>query len=198
MLDDVHVLRDERVAPILVAPDAPAARNVVRRLNRSANIALKLSGSDAAILPQAGCEIGRVHTPLLDTLLDAGYVPVIAPTAFAVFAERDPQLVADDVASAIASAVGAERALFFHPQGGIIDGDELIESLTAAEALALADRADIAGDVAALLRAAARGVRGGVGAARVLDGALAHAALIDLMTHARTGTTITGGVLFAA
>lgn len=191
-------MRDEHVDPILVAPNGAAARDVVRALNRSANVALKLSGSDAAILPQAGDTIGRVHTPLLETLIGAGYVPVIAPTAFAVFAAQDAAIIADDVAGAIAAAVNADRAIFFHREGGVRKGDALVESLTAAEALALAEQPETNPDVAAMLRAAARGVRSGVSAARIVDAGIAHAAMMELLIAAPIGTTVTGGVLFAA
>ena len=98
----------------------PRAR-VVRTMNRSGDAAVGLSGADAGMIPAAGAEtIGNVDPKLLRTLLDAGYVPVIEPLAFG-FTGNDVAVAADDVAQALASAVGAARAIFFHDQGGVID-----------------------------------------------------------------------------
>jgi acetylglutamate kinase len=199
-IDDLQVLADARVRPILVAPDPSAARDLVRIINRSANIAVALSGSDAAMLPQSGNGLGVVQTRILTTLLDAGYIPVIEPTGFAVFARGDAALAADDVASAVAAAVDAIRAIFFHAAGGVADPatQTLIAELTPAEALALAEDPRVAGDLRAAIRAAAVGVRAGVSAAQILDGRVPHATVIELLTARHVGTQVTGGILFAA
>lgn len=77
LLDDLSFLTDANVRPVIVAPNGEVARVIVRSMNRSKSIAVGLNGSDAALLPQTPNGIGRVHTGLLATLLDAGYIPVI-------------------------------------------------------------------------------------------------------------------------
>lgn len=199
-VDDLQVLVEAQVHPIVVAPNPAAAREVVRTINRSANTAVSLSGSDAAMLPQTPNGIARVHTGILNTLISAGYVPVVEPTAFTVFARDDARVVADDVASAIAAAVEAVRAIFFHRCGGVADPqtERLIEELTPAEALELAADARVASDLRAAIRAAALGVRGGVGAAQIVDGRVPHAAIVELLTARHVGTRVTGSVRFEA
>ncbi len=199
-VDDLRVLLEAHVRPIVVAPGPAAARDLVRIANRSANIAVGLSGSDAAMLPHAPGGIGRVQTGILETLLSAGYVPVVEPTAFTVFADDDALVIADDVASAIATAVEAVRAIFFHHCGGVADPEteKLIDELTPAEALALAADARVAADLRAAIRAAAIGVRGGVGEAQIVDGRVPHAAIVELLTARHVGTRVTGSVRFAA
>lgn len=199
-VDDLQVLIEAAVQPIVVAPTPIAARDIVRTINRSANAAVSLSGSDAAMLPHAPNGIGRVQTGILRTLLAAGYVPVVEPTAFTVFAPDDASVAADDVAGAIATAIEAVRAIFFHCSGGVSDPETatLIEELTPAEALALASDSRVPADLRAAVRAAALGVRGGVPAAQIVDGRVPHAAIVELLTARHVGTQVTGGIYYAA
>jgi acetylglutamate kinase len=200
LIDDLHVLCERAIHPIVVAPNADSARTIVRTINRSANVAVALGGSDAAMLPHTPSGIGRVQTHLLHTLTNAGFIPVVEPTAFAVFSSNDAPVVPDDVAAAIASACEAARAIFFHRAGGVSDPatHKLIEELTPAEALALADDERVAQDLRAAIRAAAIGVRSGISAAQIVDGRVAHAAVIELLTSQHLGTQVTGAILRAA
>jgi acetylglutamate kinase len=200
LIDDLHVLAERSVRPIIVAPNPSSARAIVRTINRSTNVAIALSGSDAALLPRGPQGIGRVQTRILDTLTAAGFIPVVEPTAFAMFDSSDTAVVADDVAAAIAAATHASRAMFFHCAGGVPDPETetLIAELTPAEALALADDQRVPADLRAAIRAAARGVRGGLPAAQIVDGRVAHAVVIELLTAHHLGTQVTGGLLLAS
>ena len=199
-LDDLAVLAESLVRPVVVAPEPAAARHLVRAINRSTNVAVKLSGSDAAMLPHAPAGIGRIQTGILTTLLDAGYVPVIEPTGFSVFAAGDAPLHADEVAGAIALALEAVRAIFFHESGGVADPqtDALIAELTPSEALAFADDERVADDLRGVIRAAALGVRAGLPAAQILDGRVPHATIVELITSQHVGTQVAGSVTLAA
>ncbi len=192
---DLAFLAEHNVRPILVAPTPSAAHILVRTINRSGNVAVGLSGADAAMLPSSGTGIGTVQIGILQTLTAAGYIPVIEPTAFSAFGS-DVELIADDVAAAIGSATDAVRAIFFHAQGGIPDPNTaaLIAELTPAEALTIAEEANFPGDLRRALRAAALGVRAGIGAAQILDGRVAHAAIVELVTTRHIGTQVTGSI----
>jgi acetylglutamate kinase len=196
LVADLAVLAREHVRPIVIAPDPLAARAIVRAINRSANVAVALSGSDAALLPRTANGIGRVQTRILHTLTGAGFIPVIEPTAFAVFGD-DELVLADDVAAAIGAATDAARAIFFHQAGGVNDPQTnlLIDELTPAEALELADDLRVDAALRSAMRAAALGVRGGIPAAQIVDGRVAHAALIELLTAQHLGTQVTGGLI---
>ncbi len=196
LIDDLRVLTQHQVRPIVVAPDPEAARALVRAMNRSANIAVALGGSDAALLPQGPGGIGQVQTRILYTLTGAGFIPVVEPTAFALFGD-DKAVLADDVAAAIGAATEAARAIFFHQAGGVNDPatHELIEELTPAEALELAGDARVEPHLRNVMRAAALGVRGGIPAAQIVDGRVAHAALVEVLTTKHLGTQVTGGLI---
>jgi acetylglutamate kinase len=196
LIDDLHVLAAHQVRPIVIAPDPHAARAMVRTINRSANVAIALSGSDAALLPQSDGGIGRVQARILHTLTGAGFIPVVEPTAFALFAPSDSAVLPDDVAAAIAAATDAARAIFFHSAGGVLDPQtlRLIDELTPSEALDLADDERFPADLRAAIRAAATGVRSGVPAAQIIDGRVAHAALVEVLTATHLGTQVTGAL----
>jgi acetylglutamate kinase len=201
LTSDLAFLMQRDVRPIVVAPTSDAARSYVRALNRQRSVAVGLSGADAAFLPARGRDaIGHVQTGILATLTRAGYIPVIEPTAYAFASDDDVLLEADDVAAAVAAATDAARAIFFHEAGGIVDPSSraLVDELTPAEALELADREDLDPAARAVIRAAARVVRGGVHAAQILDGRVAHAAIVEFLTDRHLGTQVTGTVYLGA
>lgn len=196
LIDDLRVLTQHQIRPIVIAPDRDAARTLVRALNRSANVALALDGSDGALLPQGPGGIGNVQTRILYTLTGAGFIPVVEPTAFALFGD-DEAVLADDVAAAIGAATEASRAIFFHQAGGVSDPatHKFIEQLTPAEALELAGDERVESALRNAMRAAALGVRGGIPAAQIVDGRVAHAALVEVLTTKHLGTQVTGGII---
>jgi acetylglutamate kinase len=201
LASDLAFLMQRDVRPIVVAPTSDAARSYVRVLNRQQSVAVGLSGADAALLPSRGRDaIGRVQTGILATLTSAGYIPVIEPTAYAFAGDDDVELNADDVAAAVAAATDAARVLFFHAAGGVVDpaSQAIVDELTPAEALALADREDLDPSVRAVVRAAAHVVRAGVNAAQILDGRVAHAAIVEFLTDRHLGTQVTGTVYLGA
>lgn len=198
--EDLTFLAQREVHPIVIAPNPRTGRALVRAINRSGNSAVGLSGSDAAMLPSAPDGIGRVQTGILATLTSAGYIPVIEPTAFSVFGTRDAAVEADDVARAVAAATDAVRAVFFHALGGVLDPETaaLITELTPAEALGIAEDSRFPADLRTAIRAAALGVRGGVAQANIVDGRIAHATVIELLTAHHLGTRVTGSVFTGA
>ncbi|MGA3036773.1 MAG: hypothetical protein ABSE64_04735 [Vulcanimicrobiaceae bacterium] len=199
LVSDIAFLQQRNVRPIVVAPQADFARAFVGAMNRTGDAAVGLRGADAGMIPAAGTAIGSVQTRLLETLMRSGYVPVIEPTAISLSGE-DIQLPVDDVARAIAEATEASRILFFDPNGGIVDSEtqKLVDELTPAEALALAESGNLSPSLAAAIRAAALGVRGGVGAAQIIDGRIAHAAIVELVTARHLGTQIAGTVFIVS
>ncbi|MHB8229796.1 MAG: amino acid kinase family protein [Vulcanimicrobiaceae bacterium] len=200
LMADLVFLAREGVRPIVVAPSPPAARALVRTINRSGNAAVGLAGSDAAMLPRGNGGLGAVQAGILHTLTAAGYIPVVEPTAFNAFERDDVAIGADDVARAIAAATDAVRAIFFHALGGIPDPQTAatIEELTPAEALAISESPSVPLDLRTAIRAAALGVRAGVAAAQIVDGRVAHATVVEMLTARHLGTQVTGGVFTSA
>jgi len=198
LYEDVGFLAGRGQHPIVVAPTPDAARAFVRTMNRSGDIAVGVCGADAGTIPAAGESIGSIQTRLLHTLVGAGYVPVIEPLAMG-FSGSEVAVAADEVAGALACALSAKRALFFNDAGGVVDAQTqtIIDELTPAEALTLADDSTLPEALRAAIRAAALGVRGGVGAAQIFDGRIQHATIIELLTMRHLGTRVIGTVYIA-
>lgn len=193
--DDLIFLRNHHITAILVAPDSDTARALVRRINRSSNSAVCVSGADAGTLPTKGEGIGTVQTGLLETLLNAGFLPVLEPVGFAPLGQEIP-VDANSVAAFVAAATEARRAFFFTDAGGVNDPSTSarIGELTAAEALELADDDRLDANVRKTVRAAALGVRNGVEAAQILDGRIAHATIMEFLTKQHVGTEVRGAL----
>lgn len=196
LYDDVTLLVHEGVHPILIAPDGDSARSIVRAMNRSASHAVHVSGSDAALFPGTKAGIASVRPGLLRTLTDAGYIPVVEPSVYGPILAQEEPGHPDDIARAVASALDASRIIFFHPAGGLHDPltNEICNELTPAEALAFADDARLDDSLRTTARAAALGVRSGVGAAQIVDSRVAHACVVELITATHYGTQVARGL----
>jgi acetylglutamate kinase len=125
-------------------------------------------GLEADRLPELG-EAGMlrpvVPAPLAELLRDGDAVPVIAPLA------RGPLNVnADDAASVLAVALGAERLVFVSDVAGVLVEGEVVPELSADDIGALGDvlSGGIVPKLQAALSAAQEGVRVSVGSTAVV------------------------------
>lgn len=135
-------------------------------------------------------EPATVNRAVIDMVLKADLIPVIAPVAPG-HDGRTYNVNADTFAGAIAGAIGAARLLFLTDVPGVLDRKgELIKELTVAQAKALIDDGTISGGmipkVETCLDALARGVEGVV----ILNGKTPHAVLLELFTEHGAGTLI--------
>ena len=133
----------------------------------------------------------KINTTILDALLGAGMIPVIAPVA----AGRDNETLnvnADTAAGAISSAIGATRLLMLTDVVGVLDKDDaLIAQLTTIEAQSLIASGVISDGMIPKVETCIQAVTGGTEGAVILDGRQEHATLIELFTEHGIGTIIT-------
>jgi len=152
---------------------------LVASLNRAGALAVGLSGIDALLAeaeqmdPALGA-VGRVtksNPALLNLLVTAGYVPVVACVA----GDRQGRVYnvnADQMAVACAVAFGAERLVFLTDVDGVLDGEKRIRrALTAAESRELIADGVATGGMQAKLNAALDALAGGVERVRIAPGA---------------------------
>jgi acetylglutamate kinase len=195
LLDDLAFVRENGFAPILIAPDRESARRLVRAINISSNEAVCVSGADAATIPAAyRGGIGKVQIGLLEALARAGFLPVLEPVSYAPFG-GDIEIDADNLAAVVAAATDADRAIFFVDSGGVPDPETSakIAELTVAEAELLAEDPRLDLRLRGIIRAAVTGVRHGVQAAQIIDGRIAHAMIMELLTKRHLGTQVSAG-----
>jgi acetylglutamate kinase len=133
----------------------------------------------------------RVNRAVIDMVLGAELIPVIAPVAPGDDGETY-NVNADTFAGAIAGALDAARLLFLTDVPGVLDKNgALIKELSVAEVRRLIDDGTIHGGmipkVETCIQALERGVEGVV----IVNGRTPHAVLLELLTDHGAGTLIT-------
>jgi acetylglutamate kinase len=135
-------------------------------------------------------EPSKVDTGVIDTAVQSGLIPVIAPIA----AGEDGatyNINADTMAGAIASALGAARLFLLTDVAGVLDKQgALISDLDPAKIDALKADGTIAGGMIPKLETCVNTVEAGCEAAVVLDGRVAHAMLLEFFTARGAGTLV--------
>jgi acetylglutamate/LysW-gamma-L-alpha-aminoadipate kinase len=136
-------------------------------------------------------KIQAVNTALLETLLEAGYTPVIAPLAVSEKGEA-LNVDADRAAAMIAAALAADALLLLTAAPGLLrnfpDESSLIPHLTAAQLESALDYAQ--GRMKKKVLGAQEALQGGARKVIIADGRIAHPIQSAL---AGRGTTITAG-----
>lgn len=131
-----------------------------------------------------------VNTGVLDAILKAELIPVLAP----VCAGTDGQTYnvnADTFAGAIAGALNAKRLLLLTDVPGVLDKDKkLIQELTIEQCRALIAEGTITGGMIPKIETCIYALERGVEAVVILDGKVPHAVLIELFTDHGAGTII--------
>ena len=138
-------------------------------------------------------EVSAVNPSLLNVLLDGGFLPVLSPIA-----QGNDGLAfncnADDVARAVAEAVGADKLVFLTDTNGILvdcqNQSTRISSMDAAHARELMQSGLIAGGMIPKTENGIHAVEHGVSAVTVLDGRIPHALLLEAISEKSMGTTI--------
>jgi acetylglutamate kinase len=161
--------------------------------------AVGLSGVDGGLLiaervPDLGlvAHVVGVRRDLLDAILVANQVPVVAPLA------RDERGIvcnvnADDAAAGIAAGLGARQLILLTDVDGIRDGQgRRLDTLTAAEAEALIEDGTIAGGMVPKVRAALAALTWSGSEAVIADSA-ASQALERALGDPSFGTRLTAG-----
>jgi acetylglutamate kinase len=131
-----------------------------------------------------------VNTGVLDAVLKAELIPVLAP----VCAAPDGQTYnvnADTFAGAIAGALKAKRLLLLTDVPGVLDKDKkLIPELTVEQCRHLVADGTITGGMIPKIETCIYAIERGVEAVVILDGKVPHATLIELFTEKGLGTII--------
>ncbi len=138
-------------------------------------------------------EPARVDRRVLDTLSEAGIVPVVAPIATGEDGETY-NINADTMAGAIAGALGAARLFLLTDVAGVLDREgRLLTELTPAEIERLTAGGAVTGGMIPKLATCVAAVEAGVDAAVVLDGRVPHALLLEFFTREGAGTLVRRG-----
>lgn len=174
-------------------------KDLVASINKLGGRAIGLAGVDGCLIrakvqdPELGLvgAITGVDRKPLDTLLDAGYIAVIASIGFDE--QQGPlNINADTVAGEIAATLGAQELIFLTDVEGVCDGEKkLIATLSPAEAQELITSGVVGGGMIPKVEACLRGLASAK-AALITDGRLPHALLAAIEDRGK-GTKIREG-----
>ena len=134
-----------------------------------------------------------VDTTILDTVCQAGMIPIVAPIAAGHDGETY-NINADTMAGAIAAALGAARLFLLTDVPGVLDKQgALLTDLTPADIGRLTADGTISGGMIPKLETCVHAVEAGCEAAVVLDGRVGHAMLLEFFTSRGAGTLVRAG-----
>lgn len=141
-------------------------------------------------------DIREINPEILETLLDAGYIPVISPLAIDKKG-NDLNINADTMAGEIAVAIKAYKLISLTDVDGVMNKDrtELFHRLTLKNVDALMSDGTISGGMIPKLEASVNAVRHGVEGAHILNGNSEHNLLLELFTDEGVGTMITASMM---
>ena len=137
-------------------------------------------------------DIDYVDPTAINAVLDAGYIPVVAPVG------TDGQghtynINGDTAAGKLASALGAEKLILLTDIEGLCNDIKLrdvISYLNVRDVQMLKDRGTIAGGMIPKVDCCVQAIREGVTSVHIIDGRKPHSILYEAFTAENLGTTI--------
>jgi len=135
-------------------------------------------------------EVRGIDTRVLDLLGGSDFIPVIAPIG--VDEEGvSYNINADLVAGKVAEVLRAEKLILLTNVAGLKDKeDRVLTGLTADRVNALIQDGTIFGGMLPKIRCALEAVENGVHTSHIIDGRVAHAVLLEILTDKGVGTLI--------
>ena len=205
-VDGLRVTDDDTMKVAQMVQVGSISRELVAGVGRRGGQALALSGPDGGGLLRAKprrhlsvesgqeVDLGRVgdvasvDADLLHRVLKGGFIPVVAPVA--VDDDLGPMNVnADEVAQAVAVALGAGKLIFLSDVPGVKGPDGEVQTNLQADTLrAWIQEGVINGGMIPKVEACLAALDGGVSSVTIADGRVTHAVLMELLTDQGVGS----------
>jgi len=135
-------------------------------------------------------EVTNVDPHVIVSLEKDGFIPVISPVGAGPKGET-LNINADHVASAVASALGAEKLILLTDVPGIIDKKEnIISTLKKQQIRKLVGDGTISGGMLPKVQACLKAIENGVSKTHIIDGRVPHCLLLEIFTKEGIGTEI--------
>ncbi len=186
-------------------------QGIVSLINKNGGKAVGLTGKDASLIKAKKMFIERaspeLQTPeiidighvgevvsinreVLDWAIKSDFIPVIAPIGVGEDNETY-NINADLVAGKIAESLVAEKLILLTNVAGLEDKQgKLLSRLTTSQVDELIADGTISGGMLPKIGCALSAVKHGVTTAQIIDGRVAHAVLLELLTNEGVGTLI--------
>ena len=174
---------------------------LVQAINNQGGVALGLSGRDGRLLSARkyqpdGVDLGQVgeivgvNKSLLAEMSAGNNIPVLAPIATDA-GGLAYNVNADQVAAAVAGALGGRKLLYLTNAAGVFDANgELIANLDRQRVADLVAEGIIATGMIPKINSAVQALADGVQSVHIIDGRVEHALLLELFSDAGIGTLL--------
>jgi acetylglutamate kinase len=188
-------------------------KSIVNLISQNGGLAVGLTGKDGGLIRARKMKIERsnpeldateiidlghvgevtaIDPAIVDTLDHGSFIPVIAPIGIGADGTSF-NINADLVAGKLASVLKAEKLLLLTNTAGILDkAGKLLTGLKIADIERLKQDGTIQGGMLPKVDCAVDAIQSGVKTAHIIDGRVAHAVLLELLTDAGVGTLIKG------
>ena len=199
--DGLRVTDDETMEAVQEVLVGHVNQQLVWALNEYGHNAVGISGADGKTLkaepvdPDLG-RVGRIRevdTHLINTILDDGYIPVVATVGCGP--DGFYNINADVAADKIAEAMGADKLIYLTDVDGLFrdfsDEDSLVAQLTRTETHELLESGTLDGGMIPKIRSVAEALDAGVSEVVILNGTYPHSLLLEIFTDAGCGTMFT-------
>jgi acetylglutamate kinase len=186
-------------------------KEIVGLINQHGGKAVGLSGKDGNLIqaekyylseekakdtPPEIIDIGlvgrvtKIHSELIVSLVNDGFIPVIAPTGMGDKGETY-NINADIVAGEVAAALKAEKLVLLTDVEGVIDAEgKLVNTMSDKDVVEMIQTGVIKGGMYPKVKCCLKALNGGVRKAHIVDGRLKHAILLEIFTDRGIGTEI--------
>lgn len=187
--------------------------DIVSLINQSGGKALGLTGKDANLITARKMiikksspemlepeiidighvgEVEAVNREVVDLLVQSDIIPVIAPIGMGAD-NATYNINADLVAGKIAEELNAEKLILLTNIQGLQDKEgTLLSGLSTSDVDKLIEDGTVHGGMLPKIKCALSAVQNGVTSAHIIDGRVAHAVLLEVLTDEGVGTLITG------
>ena len=211
-VDGMRVTDSKTMDVVQMVLGGAVNQDIVNLINQNGGQAVGLTGKDATLIRAKKMLIERggpeVQTPeiidighvgevvdinrdLIDLLTGSDIIPVIAPIGVGDDNETY-NINADLVAGKLAEKLGAEKLILLTDIAGLQDKEgNLLTGLSSSEVDRLIQDGTITGGMLPKIRCALSAVENGVNTAQIIDGRVAHAVLLEVLTDEGVGTLIT-------
>lgn len=199
--DGLRVTDDETMEAVQEVLVGHVNQQLVWALNEYGHNAVGISGADGKTLkaepvdPDLG-RVGRIRevdASLINTILDDGYIPVVATVGCGP--DGFYNINADVAADKIAEAMGADKLIYLTNVDGLFrdfsDEDSLVAQLTRTETHELLESGTLDGGMIPKIRSVAEALDAGVSEVVILNGTYPHSLLLEIFTDAGCGTMFT-------
>lgn len=182
-------------------------KEIVELINHAGGKAVGLTGQDGGLIrarklvlqatdqtpgPDIGQvgEIEAVDPQVIASLLESGFIPVIAPIGSGAHGETY-NINADLVAGKLAEILKAEKLILMTNTPGVLDkSGNLITGLTAREIDHLFEDGTLSGGMLPKISSALDAARSGVQSVHIIDGRVPNSLLLEILTNEGVGTMI--------